>query len=191
MRGSYIVLSAGIRGREEKRMIKLPSVLTEEEVLRLFAMAYNPHHKIQMQLMYYCGLRVSEMLAVTVDDLDFKEQMLYVRHGKGAKDRIVPMPKPLITELKSYLKVWNKTTGNLFNTKRSNTLKMCNRLGKKIGKSVHPHTLRHSYATHILEKTDNIELVKDLLGHTNIATTQIYTHLTTKAKKAGVDKVWT
>jgi len=168
----------------------LPKVISEDQALQLFAQTYNPHHRLQLMLMYYCGLRVSEMLALRLDAIDFKTEYIKVIQGKGGKDRLVPIPKPLIRELKQYLAVFPRT-GTLIYTHRRNTAAFLQRLGAKLGISwLHPHTLRHVYATHILEKTNNLLLVKELLGHESIATTQIYTHLTKEAKKTAVDGIW-
>lgn len=168
---------------------KLPKILSEQEILKMFELTYNPQHKLQLKLLYYCGLRISEMLAIRKQDLNFREGVLKVVQGKGGKDRLVPIPKPLLADLKAYAD-GRLETDQLFWTKARNTQAMISRLGKKLGKPVHAHMLRHSYATHVLEKTNNLELVRDLLGHSNIQTTQIYTHLTTEAKKAGINEVW-
>ena len=170
-------------------MKKLPQILNEDEVLRLFSMIYNPQHKLQLKLLYYCGLRISEMLSLKKQDLDLKLEILKVVQGKGNKDRLVPIPKPLLQDLKAYVD-GRHDQDKLFNTSVRNTQGLITRLGKKFGKPLHAHMLRHSYATHVLEKTNNLELVRDLLGHSSIQTTQIYTHLTTKAKKAGINEVW-
>jgi integrase/recombinase XerD len=165
-------------------------VLTEEQVLKLFQYVYNPHHRIQIMLLYYCGLRVSEMLSLHIQDIDFKEEYLKVVQGKGGKDRFVPMPKPLIRELKPYLAMFPKTD-YLTRTKRRNISAIIKRLGKVMGiEGLHAHTLRHSYATHVFEKSNNLRLTQELLGHESIATTQIYTHLTKGIKREAIDNIW-
>ena len=172
-------------------MRKLPKILSEEEVLKLFSMTYNPKHKMQLQLLYYCGLRISEMLSLKKRDIDIKDEVIKVVQGKGGKDRIIPIPKPLLHDLRIYLlQPFMDQEQDLFKTGSRATQGMLERLSEKFGKKVHPHMLRHSYATHILEKTNNLELVRDLLGHSDIRITQIYTHMTTKAKKAGIKEVW-
>ena len=172
-------------------MRKLPSILQEDEVLKLFSMVYDPKHKMQLKLMYYCGLRVSEILNLKKSDINFKEEVLKVVQGKGGKDRLIPIPKPLQMELKSYLlQPFMDNQQSLFKTTSRATQYMLERVSKKFGKKVNPHMLRHSYATHVLEQTNNLELVRDLLGHSDIRITQIYTHMTTKAKKAGINEVW-
>lgn len=172
-------------------MRKLPKVLTEEQVLKLFSMVYDPKHKMQLKLMYYCGLRVSEMLNLKKSDIDFKEKMIKVVQGKGGKDRIIPMPKPLQQDLKMYLaESFMDNQESLFTTKRGATNAMLRVVSKKFGQRVNPHMLRHSYATHVLEQTNNLELVRDLLGHSDIRITQIYTHLSHKAKSDMINEVW-
>ncbi len=138
--------------------------------------------------MYYCGLRVSEMLSLRVENIEFSKGYLKVVSGKFNKDRLVPMPKPLKEELKKY--VANKQ-GKLFKTGVRNIQKFMNRVGlEHFGKRLHPHILRHSYATHVLERTDNLELVRDLLGHSSIQATTIYTHLSVKKRKDAIDGIW-
>ena len=172
-------------------MSKLPEILSEAEVLKMFQLSYFPPHRIQMQIMYYCGLRVSEMCSLERQDIDLKERVLKVRQGKGAKDRLIPIPKPLIEALKVYLDWIPETQLRIITTTPRNAGYIVKRFGKKIDRpKIHPHSLRHSYATHVLQKTGNIRLVQELLGHENIATTQIYTHLTTDDKKVGIDNVW-
>ena len=172
-------------------MRKLPKTLTEQEILKLFSMVYNPKHKMQLQLMYYCGMRISEMLNVKKADIDLKEQIIKIVQGKNSQDRIIPIPKPLLHDLKIYLlEPFMDNEDQLFKTSSRATQGMMERLSKKYGQKIHPHMLRHSYATHVLEQTNNLELVRDLLGHSDIKITQIYTHMTTKAKKAGINGVW-
>lgn len=169
-------------------MRKIPQMLSDEEALKLFSIVYNPKHKLQLMLLYYCGMRVSEMLHLKKQDIDYKQDILKVVQGKAGKDRFIPIPKPLLIDLKAYC--INLEGDRLFTTTARNTQALLGRLSKKVKKQIHPHTLRHSYATHVLEKTNNLELVRDLLGHSNIQTTQIYTHMTIQAKKAGIDKAW-
>jgi site-specific recombinase XerC len=169
---------------------KLPKILSVDEINQLLVACYNPHHRLQIQLMYYCGLRVSEMCSLRLQDLDLKEGIIKVVSGKGGKDRLVPIPKPLLAMIRQYLLIYPKQD-KLVPTGQRNIQTALQRLGKKIGRAdLHPHLLRHSYATQVLEKTNNLMLVKDLLGHSNIQTTQIYTHLTTAALKAGINEVW-
>jgi len=121
------------------------------------------------------GLRISEMLSLKKQDLDFKDEILKVVQGKGGKDRLVPLPKPLLADLQKYVADL-QDHDKLFDTTARNTQAVISRLGKKLSKKLHAHMLRHSYATHVLEKTNNLELVRDLLGHSNIPDhTDLYT----------------
>ncbi len=166
-------------------------VLSEDKVLRVISLAYKPEHKLQIMLLYYCGLRVSESCNLTIEDLDLKADILKVVSGKGGKDRLVPIPKPLKVYLIEYLKIYEIKTGRLIKTQKRNANFYIKKIGLKMGiEGLHPHTLRHSYATHVLEETNNLNLVKDLLGHTDIKTTQIYTHTSTKAKTESIKSVW-
>lgn len=168
---------------------KIPEILTEEEILKLFNVCYNPLHRIQLQLMYYCGLRVSEMCALERTDINLKERILKVRQGKGAKDRLIPIPKPLIQSLIIFLE--QNPRLKLIDTTPRNAGYIVKRYARKIGRfNIHPHSLRHSYATHLLQKTGNLILIRNLLGHENIQSTQIYTHLTIDDKKTSIDNVW-
>jgi len=169
---------------------QLPNCLREPEVLKLFSLTWHPAHRLQLKFMYYCGLRVSEMLSLDIGDIDFKQELLKVVQGKGGKDRFIPLPKPIIADLRDYLKSQEIVSGRLFKTGRRNTGLFMARLGKQLGKKISPHILRHSYATFILEKTGNLELVRDLLGHTDIRTTQIYTHMDNESKKKAIKSIW-
>ena len=170
---------------------KLTQIITEGEALKPFQQTWNPGHCMQFKLMFYCGLRVAEMLALTVDNIDLKQQLLKVVSGKGSKDRLVPIPLPMVQALKEYIGNSGIKEGRLFTTSPRNTEKILERISLKVlGKKIHPHTLRHAYGTLVYEKTHDIHLVQGLLGHTSIATTQIYTHLSTDYKKKGIKDVW-
>jgi len=169
---------------------KIPEVLKEDEVLKLFQYTFNPHHRIMFMLMYYCGLRVSEVLSLRQSDIDLKEGLLKVVSGKGGKDRLVPVPRPLLSPYKEYVRLF-KPDNHLFSYTRQTVFQAIKRVGKKIGRpKIHPHTLRHSYATHILKESNNLKLVQDLLGHSSISTTQIYTHIDTTAKQKNIKRIW-
>ena len=96
---------------------KLPMVLTEDKILRLLSLCYVPAHKLQIMLLYYCGLRVQECVNIKIEDLDFKTDILKVISGKGGKDRLVPIPKPLKMYLQEYIKLYELKTGLLIKTK--------------------------------------------------------------------------
>lgn len=174
---------------------KIPMTLKHEEVLKLFEKARNIKDKMILKTLYYCGLRVSELINLKLEDLDFKERRLKVVQGKGSKDRYNIMPKTLSNELSQYIKLLNKKPESfIFNSPlkdgRPITRDTVQKMIKKINIKISPHVLRHSYATHIYNKTGDIKAVKDLLGHVNISTTDIYTHISTEKKKSIVDDVF-
>ena len=166
---------------------KLPKVLKHNEVLEVFSKAKNVRDKMLLQIVYYCGLRVSEALSLKFEDVDLKNGVLKVVKGKGGKDRIVPIPKQLFQELSMWFKLELFNSDELlFKIKRVRV----HQIIKAIRPDIHIHTLRHSYATHVYEKTGDIRMVQELLGHEDIGTTQVYTHLSTDLKKKMVDKTF-
>ncbi len=167
-----------------KEAKKLPSVLSQSEVQNLIWSYTNTKHTFIIQLSYGCGLRVSEVVALRTKDIDFDRHVLTVRWWKWNKDRQIPLPKSLYDDL--YIHLSNKQPSDLvFESERwwaltTTTLQKifhqwCQRIGIK--KDVTFHSLRHSFATHLLEQGTDIRYVQVLLGHANIRTTQIYTHV--------------
>ena len=166
--------------------LKLPLVLTKEEVRKLINSISNEKHRLMVGFMYSAGLRVSEMLDMKVSDIDFRNNYGFVRQGKGGKDRIFILSmkiKPKIQELITKEKL--ESNGLLFisNLGRKYTTRSIQKIIKKaalnaeIEKKVHPHTLRHSFATHLIENGYSINEVQALLGHKSLETTMIYVHL--------------
>ncbi len=161
---------------------KLPTVLTKEEVKLLIKNAENKKERLIIKFLYSSGLRVSELCNLKVSDLELNQGIGWVRHGKGAKDRIIILSEKLIKDLKKY----NPKSEFLFPGKNGrmserNIQLIINKTAKKAGirKKVTPHTLRHSFATHLLEQGVDIRKIQKLLGHSNLQTTQIYTHIST------------
>ncbi len=165
-----------------KKSKKLPEVLTREEIGQIFATISNVKHKLSLGLMYSSGLRISELVNVKVNDLDFKNRILKVKNGKGSKDRITIISDKIIDVLKKYIR--NKKEGDyLFESNRSG--KMNERSIQKVFKealrkstlkrNVSCHSLRHSFATHLLELGTDIRYIQALLGHARLETTQVYT----------------
>lgn len=164
----------------------LPEFLTQEEIKRFFACLKNKKHKLMLTLIYSAGLRVSELLNLKTKDLDLEESYGWVRQGKGNKDRPFIIAETLKKELINWitdnrLKMNDWLFSNCHNNKMSSqTIRMViKKLIKqaKINKNVHPHTLRHSFATHLLENGYAVTDVQSLLGHSKIETTLVYTHL--------------
>ncbi len=170
------------------RSKRLPVVLAREEVLTLLKQVENPIYRMALTIIYACGLRISEAVCLTMADVDAKRNVLKV-HGKGSKDRYVPLPQRPLELLQAYCRTHGIVTGYLFPlTLHDGHINMdaLQRAFKEalkqssIVKLATPHTLRHSYATHLLENGEDIRVIKDLLGHSSIVTTDIYTHVTGK-----------
>lgn len=176
------------RPRKDK---KLPAVLTKNEIKQLFSVLNNKKSKLMVSLMYACGFRVSELTNLKIDDLNLNEKTGYVRKGKGRKDRFFNIPEFLIKDLQKQIKKQKKInseflfSGSKGKLSERNIQKIVKTAAKKAGlkKDVHCHTLRHSFATHLLENGTDIRIIQSLLGHSSIATTQIYTHISTEELK--------
>jgi integrase/recombinase XerD len=165
---------------------KLPVVLSRAEVWCLLGQVRKPSARMSLTLMYTCGLRVSEALHLRVQDIDSQRMVVWVRHGKGAKDRSVPLPRQTLAQLRAYWRQYRPATW-LFpapsGTARrpDNAVRGCLHAALRetpIRKKVSCHTLRHSYATHLLEAGVHLRAIQALLGHRSLKTTFLYLHLT-------------
>jgi site-specific recombinase XerD len=170
-----------------KRPKALRSVLAAQEVLRLIEAAQTPRDRLFLQVAYGCGLRLSELIHLQVSDIDSARMVIHVRRGKGAKDRLVPLSRRLLEELRAYWRLYRPGTW-LFPGHRpdqpitsSNMQRRFGRLVKRVGLTKHCslHTLRHSYATHLLEAGVDLLTLKMLLGHRTLETTARYLHVST------------
>lgn len=167
----------------------LPKFLTKEEIKKLLDSTKNLKHKTILTTIYACGLRLSEALELKISDIKLKDAVVVIRHPKGKKNRIVNLSPKLIELLRLYYRDYNPgeylfegQSGGPY-SKRSVQQILKNALkGANIISDATVHTLRHSYATHLLENGTDIRIIKDLLGHTNIKTTEIYTHVTEVSK---------
>jgi len=177
--------------KRPKRERKIPAVLTKDEVKSLFDAISNQKSKLMIKMLYACGFRVSELTNLKIKDLDFKEKTGHVRQAKGRKDRIFNIPVFLIEDLEDQIKKQEENkqeflfTGPKGPLSTRNIQKIVSQATKKanINKEVHPHTLRHSFATHLLENNVDIRKIQELLGHADLSTTQIYTHISTEELK--------
>jgi len=178
--------------------LKLPRYLSLVEVKQMFDHAFG-RDLVILYILFYLGLRNNELRLLRIEDIDFDNSNVKVVQGKGKKDRYIPIPKP-ITEI---LKLWiaDRTTGWLIQGRQSKgtisnrhieriVRNIANKSNIRNPGEVHPHTLRHSYATFIINNGGNIEEVKELLGHSNISATQIYTHLAHTKLKETINKVF-
>ena len=174
-----------------KRPKTLPAVLSPEEVARLIQAARPGRNRVLVQVAYGCGLRLGELLALQVGDIDSARMVIHVRQGKGGKDRLVPLSVRLLEELRAY---WRscRPRSYLFPGKkpdRSLTNGGVQRLFRSIAsragltKRCSMHTLRHSYATHLLEAGVDLLTLKSLLGHRSLETTAHYLHISTQRLK--------
>jgi integrase/recombinase XerD len=171
------------------RQKRLPEALSEEQVRHLLSGIRNPVHKTCLTLMYACGLRISEATTLEISAVDRANRVLRVV-GKGNKERLVPLPQPILDEL-----------GQLWRTHHNRRWLFPNRRGEApigrrvlshtfaataaragIRQGITPHALRHSYATRLIENGVDIRVVQILLGHASITSTAIYTHLTTPTR---------
>ena len=177
--------------KRPKREKRIPDVLTKDEVNRLIEAIPTKKSKLMVTLTYACGFRVSELINLKVVDLNFEEMIGHVRQGKGRKDRAFIIPQRLANKLQKQVQQQKETNQEyLFSGKNGpltdrNLQKIVRNAAKKAGinKAVHPHTLRHSFATHLLEAGTDIRAIQELLGHTDLSTTQIYTHISTEELK--------
>jgi site-specific recombinase XerD len=167
-----------------KKPQRLPVVLTKEEIKSLIGVIVNTKHKVLISLAYGAGLRISEVLNLKVADLDFLEKTVVVRQGKGKKDRIVMMPEKLTWYLQGQVE-YKELEDYIFVSERGGKLtqrtaqKIFHSAIKKAGirRKATFHSLRHSFATHLLENGTNVRYVQALLGHSSIRTTQLYTQV--------------
>lgn len=172
-----------------KREKTLPNVLSKEEVKQIITTPTNLKHKTMLSLIYSCGLRCGELLALQPHHIDSKRNIVLLKNSKGKKDRIVPLSPKILELLREYYKVYKPKT-YLFEGQEAGTpysdkslqsvLKQAlNKAGIK--KPVTLHWLRHSYATHLLESGTDLRYIQELLGHNSSKTTEIYTHVSTKS----------
>ena len=177
--------------KRPKREKTLPVVLTKEEVRKLLDSLSNTKSKLMVSLMYACGMRVSEIVNLKISNFDFDEKTGHIRQGKGKKDRIFNIPSFLFNDLKEQVVQQKENneeylfTGNKGRLSERNMQKIVSNSSRKAGikKSVHCHTLRHSFATHLLENGTDIRHIQLLLGHSSISTTELYTHVSTEEIK--------
>ncbi len=169
------------------RTKKLPVVLSPDEVRIILKEINHPVYRMALTIIYACGLRISEAVRLTVCDVDGKRHLLRVNKGKGGKDRYIHLAERPLELLRDYCRQQGIRSGFLFPYKKRHiTADNLERAFKEalrvsgVNKLATPHTLRHSFATHLLENGEDIRVIKDLLGHSCIKTTDIYTHVTGK-----------
>ncbi len=177
--------------KRPKRERRIPEVLTKEEVKKLLNALDTSKSKLMLSLIYACGLRVSELTHLKILDLKFDEKIGHVRQGKGKKDRIFNIPDFLFNDLKEQSEKQKDKkeeylfTGNKGKLTERNLQKIVQKASVRAGitKNVHTHTLRHSFATHLLENGVDIRHIQVLLGHSSISTTELYSHVSAESIK--------
>lgn len=170
---------------------KLPTVLSADEVVRLLRAVRRPKHRVVLITIYAAGLRISEALSLKVSDIDSDRMIIHVRQGKGHKDRTVMLSPQLLEVLREHVRVrpgeW-LFTGRLGDRPLHATAIQRSfaeaRRAAGIGKHATVHTLRHSFATHLLEAGTDLRLIQTLLGHNSVRTTEIYTHVSAQRLRA-------
>lgn len=196
----YGILNSSVKINSPKFYRKLPNILTIEEVDKLLDInlitPFDYRNKAMLELMYSSGLRVSELVSLKLSDIDLENS--YVRcFGKGKKERIVPIGEIALDYLKIYINEYRDSmlkgyyTENIFlnnhgkNMTRQGFFLMIKKIAnqKNIDKNITPHMLRHSFATHLLNNGADLRTIQEMLGHSNISTTQIYTNVTSDILK--------
>ncbi|MCM1004172.1 MAG: tyrosine recombinase [Candidatus Gastranaerophilales bacterium] len=174
---------------------RLPKIISLKEIEEMLHSNLTPLEEVVMELLYSCGLRVSELVNLKMNDIDLSSK--YVRcFGKGSKERIIPFGGKALEAIRQYLPQRELTlkkhnlnskrffvldNGRFIN--RQDVYTLIHERGKQIHKNISPHTLRHSFATHLLENGADLRVVQELLGHSDVSTTQLYTHISKKRLK--------
>jgi integrase/recombinase XerD len=172
----------------QKRPKRLPVVLSQAEIAQFFAAVGRLKYRALFMAVYGCGLRVSEVVALRASDIDSKRMVLRVCQGKGQKDRNVMLSPRLLEALREYYKAFRPTATLFFGKDkerpldRGTVLLACRRIARSAGltKHVTVHTLRHSFATHLLEAGVDLRTIQALLGHRSLRTTALYTFVSTE-----------
>lgn len=195
-----VLTTVPISKRNDIMARKLPRFLTKEEVMEMFRVASGSKRDlILLKCFYYLGLRNSELQKMLIEDVDLINGVIKIVQGKGEKDRYVPMPPGFTRELKEWV---GQRSGYLFQGRSGEAGLLSDRhirrLVKKYAKltnvrkyeEIHPHTLRHSYATHLQNRGIPLNIIQDMLGHERLETTRIYTHMGVEQAKEYIKKAF-
>jgi site-specific recombinase XerD len=175
---------------------QIPTVLSREEVARMIECAANLRHRSILMALYSTGMRRSELCHLRVEDIDSQRMVVRIRNGKGGKDREVPLSPILLDQLRTYYRSLKHKTRWVFPSLQSRhggepmtdkaIWHVCETAARRAGiaKHVHPHTLRHSFATHLMESGAELPMLQVLLGHADPRDTMIYVHLSTRQLRA-------
>jgi integrase/recombinase XerD len=173
-----------------KNAKKLPNVLSKEETFRLIDLTTNLKHKTLLALIYSSGLRISEALNMKIIDIDSQRMLIHVKNAKGKKDRYTLLSTKILGLLREYYTIYKPKTflfegqyGGQYSSRSAQTVIQESATKAGITKHISLHTLRHSFATHLLENGTDLRYIQDLLGHSSPKTTMIYTHVSTTSLK--------
>jgi site-specific recombinase XerD len=163
----------------------LPKILSKEDIQKIINLNTNLKHRLIIKILYSSGLRLQELIDLKRNDIDFDRNLIFVKSGKGKKDRFTLLSQELKLDLLKYYSSFNFKTDYVFEGRnkkysKKSVQKILEYSGKKIDKRITPHMLRHSFATHLLESGVDIRYIQELLGHSNVKTTEIYTHVSNK-----------
>lgn len=180
-----------------KAVKSLPKVLSEQDVAKILNSVTNQKHRTILYVVYSSGLRVSEVVNLKVSDIDSNRMTIFVKDSKGNKDRYTILAQEILNELRRYFKLYGPKDWLFSSTDESEHLSVrsVQKIFKKacekanIDKNVGIHSLRHSFATHLLEYGTDLRYIQELLGHSSAKTTQIYTHVTNKDIKKIVSPI--
>ncbi|MFP4544993.1 MAG: site-specific tyrosine recombinase/integron integrase [Candidatus Kapaibacterium sp.] len=184
----------------DRREYKIPEILSKDEVKLLIENITNIKHKAIIASLYSAGLRLEELLNLRVQDIDSKNMLIKIHSGKGNKDRNVVLSEILLDLLRKYYKLYKPSdylfegqNGGKYSASSVQSIMRQALLKARISTKATPHTLRHSFASHLLESGTDIRVIQEILGHNSIKTTQIYTHITAqniKSVKSPLDDIF-
>ena len=167
-----------------RKEFRLPVVLSKPEVRSILRQIRNPKHHAILSTIYASGLRLSELIHLKITDIDSKRMLIHIRQSKGKKDRMVPLSSQLLHELRAYYRKYQPTEylfegekGGAYGRSSVQQIFRKAKCAAGIQKKATVHTLRHSFATHLLEAGTDLRMIQVLLGHSSSKTTEIYTHV--------------
>ncbi len=191
--GEVLNIKQRINIKFARKQRRIPVALTRKEIIHLIAITHNQKHKLMISLAYGAGLRVSEVVNMKVGDLQFAENLIHIKNAKGGKDRFSIIPDPIKDDLKRFISD-KPVKSILFESLRGG--KLSSRTAQKvfanslqragIDKPATFHSLRHSFATHLVQSGTALHLIQEILGHRDIKTTQMYLHLSAGESIAAV-----
>ncbi len=182
-----------------KKQAQLPKAIHPQDIKKLFEVTTNLKHNTMLKLSYGMGLRVSEIVNIKITDVDSKSMQVFIARGKGKKDRYANLPESILVQLRNYFKEYKPTEylfqgqyGGQYSARTAQQIFKLALEKAKINKEVSFHSLRHSFATHLLENGTDIRFIQELLGHKDIKTTLLYTHVSdtsTRKIKSPLDDI--